>query len=67
MGKRKTFPCFDVFVDSGSLFVVRFCLLIPELSIRWMMTTFSSKLLVVDIISGIVGSFIIGLTLAFII
>lgn len=40
---------------------------IPNISGRWLLSTYPNKLLLVDLISGIVGSFIIGLILAFLI
>lgn len=41
--------------------------LIPSISGRWILSTYPNKLLFVDFIGGILASFIIGLTLAFII
>ena len=41
--------------------------LIPSISGRWLLSTYPNKLLFVDFIGGILGNFIIGLTLAFII
>jgi len=37
---------------------------IPDISTRWVLTTYPNQLLFVDIINGIAGSLIIGLTLA---
>ena len=41
--------------------------LIPSISGRWILSTYPNKLLFVDFIGGVLGSFVIGLTLAFII
>lgn len=41
--------------------------LIPGISTRWILSTYPNKLLGVDFIGGILGSFILGLILAFII
>lgn len=41
--------------------------LIPNIAGRWILSAYPNSLLLVDLISGVIGSFIIGLTLAFVI